>query len=139
MKLLRLLIFSISFILAFNFCFCQDAANRKLLIGTWKFFSLTYQGRHLPDQKQDAIQDLETNKELILSFDEYGHFKVFRITADKKNDRFIAGKLLLTQNGKHLSIEGLTGDIILLNNEYLKLSQPDKSIMVFQRTEFLPK
>ena len=74
----------------------------------------------------------------MISFDTYGHFKVYRIMADKKDDRLVAGKLALTQNGKHLSIEGLAGDILLLNSEYLKLLQPDRSIMVFHRTDFFP-
>ncbi len=138
MKLFRPLVFIISLLLVFNFVFCQEKENRKLLVGTWKFFGLVFPDKQATDQKSDAIQDLETNKELILSFDTYGHFKVYRITADKKDDRFIAGKLALTQNGKHLSIEGLTGDIVLLNNEYLKLSQPDRSLMIFHRTDFFP-
>lgn len=138
MKLFRPLLFGILFLQVFNFAFSQEKENRKLLVGTWKFFGLVFPDKQVSDQKRNALQDLETNKELIISFDTYGHFKVYRITADKKEDRFIAGKLTLTQNGKHLSIEGVAGDIVLLNNEYLKLSQPDRSVMIFQRTDFFP-
>ncbi len=51
MKLISPVIFAISFSMTFLFSFGQEAENRKLLAGSWKFLGLEYT-RELPVERK---------------------------------------------------------------------------------------
>ena len=110
----------------------QDKETRQKLLGDWIYFGLEYQEpMSAADREQIEIANKQ-NKNLIVSFLEDGTYVIWNKTEGKK-DPYAKGILELTKMGKHLKIEGLEGDIEKVDAEELRLTGPNKPVMIFKR------
>lgn len=111
----------------------QDSNTQTKLIGSWIYSGFETNDDIPPISKSEALKAEKMNKGLIITFESDGQYKIWK-KRDGKKEVLASGQTRLTNKGKHLSIEGLEGDIQTLNNNYLKLfSSNDRPLMVFKK------
>jgi hypothetical protein len=132
MKSSLMLVLAISFTICKNPLQAQDSTTKNKLIGSW-IYSGFEKNDQLPISKSEAEKAEKMNKGLIITFGSDGHYKIWKKVNGKK-EILALGETRLTNQGKHLSIEGLEGDIQTLNTNYLKLFYAeDRPIMIFKK------
>lgn len=112
----------------------QESETKKKLIGNWIYSGLEYKGPINEETMQEMEKANKQNKNLVVTFNTDGSYLIWN-KIEGKNEPYAEGKVELTRKGKHLKIEGLEGDIEQLDTEVLKLSAPEKPLMVFKKYE----
>ena len=110
----------------------QELQVRQQLVGDWIYFTLEYSETTSESDKNEIREANKNNKNLVISFHADGSYMIWDKTEGKKYP-LAKGKLELSKKGKHLKIEGLEGDIEKLDATILKLTGPDRPIMVFKK------
>ncbi|MDF2188410.1 hypothetical protein [Paraflavitalea sp. CAU 1676] len=125
-------IFTFLLLLSATLSFAQDSGIQKKLIGSWIYNGLEYpESLDLTDKVKLEKADMD-NRNLILTFSNDGKYVVWNKTKGKDRP-FAKGILKLTNKGRHLKIDGLEGDIVTIDQEFLTLSHPDRPNMKFKR------
>ena len=111
----------------------QNSDTRSKLVGSWIYSGFEQNEQLPPVSKADAEKAEKMNGGLIITFKSDGHYQIWKKVNGKK-EVLASGETKLTNQGKHLTIQGLEGDIQTLNKNYLKLfSAEDRPIMVFKK------
>lgn len=110
----------------------QEKEVRQKLVGDWIYFGLEYAGPMSDHDKKEKEIASKQNANLIVSFREDGTYVIWNKTAGKK-DPYAKGILELTKKGKHLKIQTLEGDIEKVDAEELRLTGPNRPVMIFKR------
>ena len=132
MKSSLILLIAISLIILNNPIQAQDSDIKTKLVGNWIYSGFEQDDELPPMSKSEAEKAEKMNKGLIITFGTDGHYQIWKKVNGKK-EVLASGKTRLTKE-KHLSIEGLEGDIQTLSKDYLKLfSSEDRPIMVFKK------
>ena len=112
--------------------FAQLNETKKKLTGSWIYAGLENKLEISEDDQKEQEKADRLNKRLIITFSATGRYQVWKKVKSKK-EILTTGLVKLTKNGRHLSIDGLEGDIDTLTKDLLKLSSPDRPLMVFKR------
>jgi hypothetical protein len=128
---LSLLFLALSFS-ATSLTHAQEATIKQKLIGSWLYSGLEFSGAANDYDKDQAAQADKANKDLIITFEADGRYMIWNKQAGKK-EPYATGIIELTKKGRHLKITSLEGDIETLDDKVLKLSAPDRPLMVFKK------
>jgi len=110
----------------------QEAAVRQKLIGSWIYSGLQYSDSLSTVDKTESEKADRMNKGLIITFETDGKYTIWNKQTGKSKP-YAKGIAGLTNKGHHLKITGLEGDIDKIDDETLRLSSPDRPLMVFKK------
>jgi len=130
MRKIKLLILSLT-LLTCQSVLAQESDLKTKLIGSWTYFGFEATSEVPPPSNAELEKAAKINKGIVITFDSTGQYKIWKKVEGKK--KVLASGTTQLAKGKHLTIEGLEGDIHTLNKNYLKLYAVDRPLMVFKR------
>jgi hypothetical protein len=122
MRKIKLLILSLT-LLTCQSVLAQESDLKAKLIGSWTYFGFEATSEVPPPSNAELEKAAKINKGIVI--------KIWKKVEGKK--KVLASGTTQLKKGKHLTIEGLEGDIHTLNKNYLKLYAVDRPLMVFKR------